>query len=161
MSRPTGKVTSTPLPAGTGQDAGRIVPCSTTKGTAVDDSRAREGSRPTRVLLSASSIDVPLWDRTPGRPGYPLGYEETGVSTELAERIETWNTRYTSAVFEEWSPAEEAAFARDGAALADELRRELGPEVEVLYGDGVRGPADDRPRPTPSADGDDYRWDVG
>ncbi|MBB1244069.1 hypothetical protein GL263_10940 [Streptomyces durbertensis] len=113
------------------------------------------------MLLAASSVDVPLWERTPGRHGYPLLYEELGVSAGLVERIEEWTSWYASMVFEEWTPEVKEAFRREGAALADALRRELGPDVEVLYGNGISGPADDNwSPPSPPSDPGVYRWDT-
>ncbi|MBB1253206.1 hypothetical protein H3146_07455 [Streptomyces sp. OF3] len=104
---------------------------------------------------------MPLWERTLGRSGYPLSYEELGVSAGLTKRIEEWNSWYVSTIFEERTPEKEEEFRRDGAALADALRRELGPDVEVLYGDGVSGPADDNwSPPSPPSDPGVYRWDT-
>ncbi|MBB1260700.1 hypothetical protein [Streptomyces alkaliterrae] len=109
--------------------------------------------------MAGAVVDAPLWDRTPGHPRYPLCYGELGVSAELAERLEQWNSRYESTVFDEWDDGESEAFARDGAQLAVALRRELGPDVEVLYGDGISPPPDDEvhddpPRHPPG----EYRW---
>lgn len=123
----------------------------------MSDSGAQEQPRYTRVLLKAEHVDTPLWDRTPGRMNDSIDYEELGLSEELAEKLEAWNDRFAAAAFDPEDPEWRAAFTADGAALAEELRAEVGAGIEIVYVDGFTGvPA--TPAPVTSDAPGEWRW---
>ncbi|UQA92127.1 hypothetical protein [Streptomyces halobius] len=111
----------------------------------------------THVLLKAEYVATPLWDRTPGRINDSIDYDELGLSDELAQQLEAWNYRFSSAAFESDDPSEREAFTEDGSNLAAELQEELGDGVEVIYVDGIHG-VPTRPNQIVSESPGDYHW---
>ncbi len=94
-----------------------------------------------------------LIDRSPGVRGVSwLDPIELGLSEDLAERLRAWNREAEALARRDLDdePEDEASLAADAASdrqmreLAHEVRRELGPEVEVLLNgrplDGYTGP---------------------
>lgn len=124
----------------------------------MSDPRDRGNLRHTRVLLMAEYVEQPLWNRTPGQPNDSIDYEELGLSEELSEQLDEWNTKYGANAFElpdeEWN----RQFTAEGAALARELQEELGASVEVVYVDGFHGTPKAPSPVVGSGDPGDYHW---
>jgi hypothetical protein len=88
-----------------------------------------------RIELMAEYSAPPLWDRSPGGFG-PIELADLPLSEELRGRLQDWADRYDALPtqnFEWLSPSHEEDFIATGIALATELRRQLGDEVEVIY----------------------------
>lgn len=94
---------------------------------------------PTVIVVMAEWNSFVLWNRSPGRePGhddYELDPSILGVSTDLAQRLEAWNTAYADREMDALLPNAEGWWL-EGLRLAQELQREFderGLAVEVLY----------------------------
>jgi len=82
----------------------------------------------------------PLWE--PGGTRYPINPEDLPLSAPLRARLWAWAEVFDATLDRNdppssGFPSEEARrhFIREGSALAEQLRAELGPLFEVEYDD--------------------------
>lgn len=96
----------------------------------LDGHTLKPGRGPSRVLLRATTGELPLFDRSPlfGLTDDRLDAQALGISDELAERLHQWSA--------EWSDSP-TPLPVDGLVsghlLAAALQRELGAEIAMLF----------------------------
>jgi hypothetical protein len=93
---------------------------------------------PVSVTVMAEYVGGPVWDGPDGS-GEPLSnLADLGVSAELIERLQVWNSRYEALALTDFaweSSQEEADWHVHGRELAVALQDAL-PAVEVRYWEG-------------------------
>lgn len=93
----------------------------------------------TRIKLMADYGGTILWKNDASEVG-PIDLDSMPLTEGLKHDLQAWADAYDKTLNQEYppdsgfpSPAEEAAFEAEGQRLWRELRRELGPEFDVVY----------------------------